>query len=57
MCQVSCHIFTHLCKFAGVVQVFGEKSCEIKSGGHEMAAMMLMIIMHKAIIKIFLTTN
>ena len=26
-----------------------EKSCEIKGGGHEMAAMMLMIIMHKTI--------
>ena len=30
----------------------GEKSCEIKGGGHEMAAVMLITIMHKAIIKI-----
>ena len=27
----------------------GEKSCEINGGSHEMAAMMLTIIMHKAI--------
>ena len=29
-----------------------EETCEIKGSGHEMAAMMLMIIMHTAIIKI-----
>ena len=32
----------------------GEKSCEIKGGGYEMTAMMLInFIMHKVIIKIY----